>query len=77
MGPITSATEPAAAVTIAGRPPRTDIARHKYHGGNQANFRVNASDDGEGDDFGDQGQRGEHACQRFTRQQRGRAQYLA
>ena len=28
IGPITSAIEPAAAVTIAGRPPSTDITRH-------------------------------------------------
>ena len=28
IGPITNATEPAAAVTIAGRPPRNDIDRH-------------------------------------------------
>src|SRR5215218_9410784 len=28
MGPITSAIDPAAAVTIAGRPPSADITRH-------------------------------------------------
>ena len=38
IGPITSATEPAAAVTMAGRPPRTDITRHSTIEATSATF---------------------------------------
>ena len=38
IGPITSATEPAAAVTIAGRPPSTDITRPSVIDATMATF---------------------------------------